>query len=79
MGRNPNIRGPFQNQFDVSLMKTFKFGEKVGFQLRGDAYNVFNHPIFASPNAVVGSAQFGRVSSTITNARILNIAAKIIF
>ncbi|MFL6465944.1 MAG: carboxypeptidase regulatory-like domain-containing protein [Bryobacteraceae bacterium] len=82
MGRNPNIRGPFQSQFDVSLMKTFKFGEKVGFQLRGDAYNVFNHPIFSLSNlaaATVGSPQFGRVSSTQTNARILNIAAKIIF
>ena len=79
LGRNPNIRGPFQSQFDVSLMKTFKFGEKVGFQLRGDAYNVFNHPIFSSPYAVVGSSQFGRVTSTQTNARILNIAAKIIF
>lgn len=79
MGRNPNMRGPFQSQFDVSLMKTFQFGEKVGFQLRGDAYNIFNHPIFSNPNSSVGSPQFGRVSNTVTNARILNISAKIIF
>lgn len=79
MGRNPNLRGPFQSQFDVSLMKTFQFGEKVGFQLRGDAYNIFNHPIFSLPNASVGSSQFGRISSTQTNSRILNVSAKIIF
>lgn len=83
MGRNPNIRGPFQSQFDVSLLKTFQIREKIGFQLRGDAYNVFNHPIFdlttAVASATVGSSQFGRVTSTVTNARILNVSAKIIF
>ncbi len=79
LSRNVGPRGPFQSQFDVSLLKTFRFGEKVGFQLRGDAYNIFNHPIFDNPYAVVGSSQFGRVTSTVTNSRILNVSAKIIF
>ncbi len=79
MGRDPNIRGAFQSQFDVSLLKTFQVSEKIGFQLRGDAYNVFNHPIFDLPNSTVGSTLYGRVSNTVTNARILNVSAKIIF
>ncbi len=79
MGRNPNIRGPFQNQFDVALLKTFALKERLGFQLRGDAFNILNHPIFSNPNSTVGSAAFGRISSTVTNARILQVSAKIIF
>jgi hypothetical protein len=79
MGRNPNLRGPFQNQFDFALLKTFQFTERLGFQLRGDAFNVFNHPIFSNPNSTVGSAAFGRISSTQTNARILQVSAKILF
>jgi Carboxypeptidase regulatory-like domain/TonB dependent receptor len=79
MGRNPNLRGPFQNQFDVSLLKTFQFTERLGFQLRADGFNIFNHPVFGLPNAVVGSAAFGRISSTVTNARIFQLSAKILF
>ena len=79
MGRNPNLRGPFQNQFDVALLKTFQIKERLGFQLRGDAFNILNHPVFSNPNSNVGSAAFGRISSTVTNARILQVSAKLIF
>jgi len=79
LGRNPNLRGEFANQFDFALLKTFQIREKFGFQLRGDAFNIFNHPIFANPNSQVGSAAFGRVSSTLTNARIIQVSAKILF
>ncbi len=78
-GRNPNIRGPFQSLFDFALVKRFPIFERSQFELRGEAFNVFNHPIFASPNATVGSAGFGRISSTITAPRIMQIAAKITF
>ncbi len=79
MGRNPNLRGPFQSLWDMALVKRFKIFENAGFELRGEAFNVFNHPIFSSPNSNVGSASFGRISSTITAPRILQIAAKITF
>ncbi len=79
MGRNPNLRGPFQSLWDMALIKDFKVFENAGFELRGEAFNVFNHPIFSSPNSNVGSAQFGRISSTITAPRILQVAVKITF
>ncbi len=79
MGRNPNLRGPFQSLWDMALVRRFKLFENAGFELRGEAFNVFNHPIFSSPNSTVGSASFGRISSTITAPRILQIAAKITF
>jgi len=79
MGRNPNLRGPFQNQFDFALLKTFPITERLGFQIRADAFNIFNHPIFSNPNSTVGSGAFGRISNTLTNARIIQVSAKILF
>ncbi len=79
MGRNPNLRGPFQSQWDMALVKRFKVYENAGLELRGEAFNIFNHPIFSSPNANVGSLTFGRISSTITAPRILQIAVKVTF
>lgn len=79
MGRNPNVRGPFQSLWDMALIKDFKIFENAGFELRGEAFNVFNHPIFSSPNSNVGSPSFGRISSTITAPRILQVAVKITF
>jgi hypothetical protein len=49
LGRNP-ITGPGLNFFNLSAGKTFSTWEKVKFQIRGDATNVFNHPNFGTPN-----------------------------
>jgi hypothetical protein len=42
-GRNI-LRGPALNQLNASLFKNIKVGERVTVQLRGEAYNVLNHP-----------------------------------
>src|SRR5207247_5316759 len=43
-----NARGPTQQFLDISLQKNFPLGEdgKRRLQLRVDAINAFNHPIF---------------------------------
>ena len=50
-------RGPFANSYDMSVQKSFRLGqgEKRRLQLRVDANNVFNHPIFRTyPNNAGG-------------------------
>jgi hypothetical protein len=42
-GRNIE-RGPALNQLNASLFKNIKVGERITVQLRGEAYNVLNHP-----------------------------------
>ena len=37
------LRGPGINNWDMGLGKDFKFTEKVSFQFRAEAFNVFNH------------------------------------
>ena len=41
-GRNI-IRGPGINNWDMGIGKDFKFTERVAFQFRAEAFNVFNH------------------------------------
>jgi hypothetical protein len=48
-GRNI-FRGPFQVQFDMSLAKEFRFGERYRLRLNVDAFNIFNHANFDAPN-----------------------------
>jgi len=49
-GRNL-FRAPFQTRFDVSLLKNFKITERVALKLEADAFNIFNHPSFDTPNS----------------------------
>jgi hypothetical protein len=46
--RNAFIGPDFRN-FDFSLTKNFKFGERVSAQFRADFINIFNHPNFTNP------------------------------
>jgi carboxypeptidase family protein len=48
MGRNI-FRGPGLYNLDLSLVKHWNIGEGLQAQLRGEFFNVFNHPSLASP------------------------------
>src|SRR5438309_947712 len=49
ISRNP-FRGPRLDNWDFSIVKDTKLSERVSFQLRGEFFNVLNHPHFANPN-----------------------------
>jgi hypothetical protein len=44
------FRGPFQTRFDVSILKQTKLSEKFNLKYTFDAFNLFNHPSFDTPN-----------------------------
>jgi hypothetical protein len=76
------VRGPGQNNVDLSLAKTFPLSETFHVEFRGDAFNAFNHSQW---NGVIttyptGSSQFpfGMVTGA-REARIGQVAAKIVF
>jgi Carboxypeptidase regulatory-like domain/TonB dependent receptor len=48
-GRN-TFRGPFQVRFDVSLAREFRIQERYHLRFEADAFNIFNHPDFDTPN-----------------------------
>ena len=66
MGRNVLI-GPGFEDVDVALYKDTRITEQTKIQLRVDAFNVFNHPNFATPNRTVSTAagnSFGQITAT---------------
>jgi Carboxypeptidase regulatory-like domain len=55
--------GPGLWDLDFSLDKSFRIGEHVNFELRGEAFNLLNHPSFGNPSATFGSSTFGNITS----------------
>ena len=51
-----NFRQPAYNDFDIGLQKVIHITERVTFQLRGDAFNVFNQHHFNSVGVANGAA-----------------------
>jgi hypothetical protein len=76
-GRNI-INGPGMVNLDVSVVRTFKFAERFGVQLRAQAYNTLNHPNFNFPSAVMDSAARGTITSA-SDPRTLEAALRIVF
>ena len=66
-------------QFDISLIKSFRFTDRTSLELRGSFYNVFNHTTFAVPSTNIDAISAGTISSTLNAARQGEIAAKIYF
>jgi hypothetical protein len=58
MGRD-SLRGPSYKQFDFSVFKDTKLGERLNMQLRAEVFNLFNHPNFANPLLPAGIADAG--------------------
>ena len=57
------LTGPGLQNINVSLLKNVRFFERFNFQIRAEAFNVFNHPNFGEPGNALGSANFGVISS----------------
>jgi len=80
LGRNiPQVRGPFQQQWDFFVTKSFPFRERYSFQFRSDFFNVFNHANFALSNVAFGSPVFGVYDTNVGNPRIIQLALKLQF
>jgi hypothetical protein len=84
LGRNTLI-GPGLASVDLSLNKNFQVTERIRLQFRTELFNSMNHPNFAIPSqrtvftstGPVGSA--GRITSTLTTARQLQLGLKLMF
>ncbi|HYO84707.1 MAG TPA: TonB-dependent receptor [Bryobacteraceae bacterium] len=64
-GRN-NVRGPGRFALDQRLSRTFPIGERVRFEIMGEAFNLTNTPWFMNPVANVNDPLFGSVTSVVT-------------
>ncbi len=73
------VRGPGMKRLDFSLHKQFNISEKKYFELRGEAFNLFNTPIFNSPaSQIITSSLFGQIRSA-QGERNIEMALKFYF
>ncbi len=75
----PNLRTDGINEWSPALSKRFYFKERVNLQLRLEAYNVLNHPVFAAPNTTATNAAFGTITSQANRPRTLQLGARLVF
>lgn len=62
--RDFRVRRPSYEQFDINFSKTFRITEKMRFQFRAEAYNVFNTPQYdeRAYNTDPQNAEFGAIN-----------------
>jgi hypothetical protein len=64
-GNSPRsvLRGPGIATTDLTLEKTIAIGDRVGVDVRAEAYNLLNRANFNIPGFTLGAADFGAISS----------------
>lgn len=77
-GRN-QFEVPGLANWDMSLFKNTKITERLAAQLRFEAFNIFNHTQFGVPNMTWGTPTFGTISSTLVDARRLQLGLRVTF
>lgn len=74
LGRNA-FRGPFQTNWDTSLVKLVRFTEATSLEFRAEFFNVLNHAAFQSPQAAGGAlGNYGLVDVSAGDSSILATA-----
>jgi len=77
-----DVRSPFFFAVNISIAKDFGLSashENLKLELRLDAENVFNHPVFGTPNTTVGDPQFGVITYTAVGPRQMQLSLKFSF
>jgi len=71
-----SILGPGVFNFDMSILRNFTLGGSRSLQLRLEAFNVFNQPVWQDPNTSVNAALYGQINSTRKPMREMQIGVK---
>jgi hypothetical protein len=76
-----SLRGDGTNEMNASLLKRFvlRSDGRTYLQLRGEFFNVMNHPTFAFPNLAPTNSGFGLITGTSNRSRQIQIGARLVF
>jgi outer membrane receptor protein involved in Fe transport len=73
-----SIIAPGTFNFDVAVSREFSMRERYRLQVRGDFFNILNHPNWNSPGLSITGATFGQIT-TFGSPRIIQMAMKFFF
>jgi outer membrane receptor protein involved in Fe transport len=77
-----SLDGPGYKDVDAALFRDFSIYERVKFQFRGEATNVFNFVNLGNPGGTLSSpSSFGIISgqATGTNMRVIQVGGRLLF
>ena len=74
-----HVRGPGINNWDFSVAKDTRFGERPTLRIEADFFNLFNAAHFSNPGTTQGSSSFGIIGSDRLPPRLIQIGAKFSF
>ena len=65
----------------MTMTKQFPLGQRYRLEARVEAYNAFNHTVWAQPDTTFGSATFGQVTRKRTDSygRELQVGLRFVF
>jgi hypothetical protein len=75
--RNP-VRGPSYRNADLALIRRVPVHAGRSIEIRAEVFNLLNTPNFGTPNAVLGAASFGTIT-TAFDPRVAQLAMKLLF
>ncbi len=75
---NGIILGPGYFNLDAGIHREFAIRERIKLTFRWEMFNTLNHTNFTNPNAVIGTAPAGTISSSLP-ARSMQFALKLVF
>lgn len=75
--RNP-LRGPSYRNVSLAIARQIPLGSGSALELRAELFNALNTPPLGAPNAIVGAASFGTIT-TAGDPRVGQIAVKMLF
>ena len=80
LGRNI-YRGPFQQDWDFSLIKNFNLTERQTLRFTTDFFNIWNHPNFANPAQadVENPSTFAKITQTVGTPRLIQFSLRYAF
>lgn len=70
------ITGPGLASWDSTLQRQFRLNEKLNLDFRAEVFNLTNHPNFNRPGLIMGTSQFGQITSA-DNSRQIQFAMRL--
>jgi hypothetical protein len=79
LGRGTFRKSPIAN-LNAAITKQWRFdgGREWSVLLRGEAFNLTNHPQFDEPQRNLSSPAFGKITNTLNDGRVLQLSLRVL-
>jgi hypothetical protein len=74
-----SLEEPGINNWDLGVVKHTHVSERLNTELRAEFYNSWNHTQFGPANTTLTAGQFGVITGTLENPRVIQVAFKLLW